>query len=75
MVSDSSGGQRTVKRIFTKSFFEQSVADQGRIVEAALRELENQLYSSKADEEKAREAAKRIRRKAVKYGLFTEGGK
>lgn len=60
-----------MKRIFTARFFRMSPRDQAAVVEAELRDIENNYgrYVNPEDEKRARRQAARIRKKAVAYGI------
>jgi hypothetical protein len=68
-------GQRRkkMKYIFTKRFFDLSVIDQSRSVDAVLREVD-QCWLSEQDQKRAERMQKRIIAKAVKYGVFASDG-
>ncbi len=61
-------------RVFTKRFFGLSPLDQVQVVNAALRDLEECAGRSidKAGRERAKRTIRRIRRKAVDFGVFSE---
>jgi hypothetical protein len=59
-----------MSKLFTKSCFALCTIDQGKVLDAALAEVESAAYISKEDERKAHQKAQRIRRKASTYGLM-----
>ena len=63
---------QSMKRIFTAKFFRLSAHDQAAVVEAELRDIEQEYgrYASREDGRRARRQAARIRRKAVAHGIL-----
>jgi hypothetical protein len=63
-------------RIFTARFFRLSTNDQAAVVQAALADIEQNYgrFLTPADEKRARQRARRIRKKAVGYGVLRGHG-
>jgi hypothetical protein len=61
-----------MKRIFTAKFFMLSAHDQVAVVEAAIRDIEQnyERLLTREDEQRARRLAQRIRWKAVAHGIL-----
>ena len=61
-------------RIFTAKFFRLSSHDQAAVIEAELRDIEQNYgrYVNAKDEKRAWRQVARIRKKAVKYGILRE---
>jgi len=57
------------RKIFTKSFFRLSPIDQAAVVDAEIRDLENQNYLTPADQQRAEQQIKRIKEKGQQYGI------
>ena len=65
-------GRQIMKRIFTERFFRLNANDQVAVVEAVLRDIETNYgrYITPDDENRARQRAERIRKKAAKCGVL-----
>jgi hypothetical protein len=60
-----------MRKLFTKRFFEASSIDQQMIVDSVLRDLEQATPYD--DTGRAKRMIRRVLKKAVEYGIYTEG--
>lgn len=60
----------TTRQIFTKTFFQLSVADQAAVVDSEIHNLELSVGVHAADRARIRRAIRRITNRAVLYGIY-----